>query len=133
MNTEKIEIRARYQETDQMGVVYYSNYLVWFEIARTDYFRKRGVVYKELEERDKIYLPVVEACCRYRAPIRYDDLVTVETKLTEASKSRLTFEYEVKKEAKVTTTGYTKHVFVNGSGKPIPIPENIKSSLVGRR
>ena len=130
MTKESIELRVRYQETDQMGVVYYSNYLVWFEIARTDYFRKKGVVYKELEERDKIYLPVVEAQCRYRAPIRYDDLVTVETKLAEATKSRLTFEYEVKKEGKVTTTGYTKHVFVNGNGKPITIPENIKSSLV---
>ena len=127
MNT--IKLRVRYQETDQMGVVYYSNYLVWFEMARTEYFRQRGIVYREIEEKEKIYLPVVEAYCRYKAPLRYDDLVTIETKLTEAGPSRISFEYEVKKDGKVTAAGNTKHAFVNGKGKPVPVPERIKKAL----
>ena len=119
------ELRVRYKETDQMGVVYYSNYLVWFEVARTDFFRAKGFVYNLLEKEDKIYLPVVEAHCRYKAPIKYDDLVIIETTLKEISEKRLTFEYIVKVEGKIKTKGYTKHVFVDKSGSPIKIPEKI--------
>ena len=119
------EVRVRYKETDQMGVVYYSNYLVWFEVARTDFFREKGFIYNLLEKEDKIYLPVVEAHCRYKAPIKYDDLVTIETTLKEMSGKRLTFEYTVKVKGKIKTKGYTKHVFVDKSGSPIKIPEKI--------
>ncbi|MFC1548531.1 acyl-CoA thioesterase [Candidatus Omnitrophota bacterium] len=129
MNDHTIEHRVTYKETDQMGVVYYSNYLVWFEMARTEYFRKKGVVYKDLERKDKIFLPVAEAQCRYKGPLRYDDLVEITAKLAEAGKRRITFEYEVKKDGAVMTTGYTKHVFVNEKGKPVEVPEKVKGFL----
>ena len=119
------ELRVRYKETDQMGVVYYSNYLVWFEVARTDFFRNKGLSYNNLEKEDKIYLPVVEANCRYKAPIRYDDVVVVETTLKEMSGKKITFEYIVKVEGKIKTKGYTKHVFVDKTGSPINVPEKI--------
>jgi acyl-CoA thioester hydrolase len=129
MNQHTIQHRVTYKETDQMGVVYYSNYLVWFEMVRTEYFRARGVVYKDLEDNEKIYLPVVEAQCSYKAPVRYDDMVEIKTKLSEIGKSRITFEYEIINNGDVATTGYTKHVFINGSGKPIPVPEKVKKYL----
>ncbi len=129
MNEHTIQHRVTYKETDQMGVVYYSNYLVWFEMDRTEYFREKGLVYKDLEKKDKIYLPVAEAHCRYKTPLRYDDLVEISVELTEAGKTRITFEYEVKKDGTVMTTGYTKHAFVNGKGKPVEVPEKVREFL----
>lgn len=128
-NSHTIELRVRYKETDKMGVVYYSNYLVWFEIVRTEFFRSRGADYREIENRDKIYLPVVEAYCRYRAPLRYDDLVEVTAKLTGMSRTRLTFEYEVAKDGAITATGRTVHAFVGIEGAPIPVPDGIRKQL----
>jgi acyl-CoA thioester hydrolase len=129
MGEHTIEIRVRYEETDQMGVVYYANYLVWFEIARTEFFRARGVEYRKIEEEDKLYIPVAEAYCRYKAPLRYDDLVTVTARLTDAGNSRLSFDYEVKKDGKVTATGRTKHAFVDENGKPVSVPEKVRKAL----
>ena len=71
-------VRVRYAETDQMGVVYYANYLVWFEVGRVEYLRGLGYDYRQMEETDGAILPVVEANCRYRAPARYDDLIEIE-------------------------------------------------------
>ncbi|MFH1665582.1 MAG: thioesterase family protein [Candidatus Omnitrophota bacterium] len=131
MNEHTINIRARYKETDQMGVVYYSNYLVWFEVARTEFFRARGIEYRKLEEEQNIYLPVVEAFCRYKAPVRYDDIVTVTTVLSSIGGTRLVFDYEIRKDGEVTTVGQTKHAFVNEKGAPVPVPGNIKAILSG--
>ncbi|MBD3379254.1 MAG: YbgC/FadM family acyl-CoA thioesterase [Candidatus Omnitrophica bacterium] len=121
--------RVTYKETDQMGVVYYANYLVWFEIARTEYFREKGLVYKTLEDERRIYLPVAEAGCRYKAPSRYDDIVSISTWISEKGSSRMTFSYEVDVSGKVIATGFTKHAFINSSGKPIPIPDDIRYIL----
>jgi acyl-CoA thioester hydrolase len=129
MREHTIEHRVTYKETDQMRVVYYSNYLIWFEMVRTEYFRAKGLVYKELEDNEKIFLPVTEAQCAYKAPVKYDDLIEIKATLSEIGKSRITFEYEVIKDGNVTTTGYTKHVFVNGTGRPIPVPDRIKEYL----
>ncbi|MBD3425958.1 MAG: YbgC/FadM family acyl-CoA thioesterase [Candidatus Omnitrophica bacterium] len=129
MREHTIEHRVTYKETDQMRVVYYSNYLVWFEVGRTEYFRSRGLVYKDLEEKEKIFLPVVESHCVYRAPVRYDEVVRVKTRLSDIVRSRMVFEYEITRDGAITTTGYTKHVFVNGSGRPISIPETIRENL----
>jgi len=130
MEKHTIEMRVRYKDTDQMGVAYYSNYLVWFEVARTEYFRVRGVEYRELEEKDKVYLPVVEAYCRYKAPLRYDDLFTVTVELTEIGGTRVNFEYEVKKGEKITATGSTKHAFVDKKGSPVPVPPAVKEAFL---
>jgi acyl-CoA thioester hydrolase len=74
------EVRVRYAETDQMGVVYYANYLVWFEIGRVELLRSLGLAYSDLEKEHETILPVVEANCRYKAPARYDDRITIETR-----------------------------------------------------
>jgi len=124
-----ITLRVRYEETDQMGVVYYAKYLVWFEIARTEFFRAKGVEYRKIEDEEKIYVPVVEAHCRYRAPLRYDDEVTVTTRLTDVGATRITFEYEVKKDGETKTTGSTKHAFVNATGSPIPVPARVRDAF----
>ena len=125
MSKRSIEFRVRYKETDQMGVVYYSNYLVWFEVARTEYFRDLGVEYKKIEE-EGMYIPVVEAYCRYRAPLRYDDLVTVVTDVAEIGAVRIVFEYEVFSRGKLMATGMTKHAFIDKRGVQIPVPEKVK-------
>src|SRR5215207_4950753 len=76
-------IRVRYAETDRMGVVYHANYLVWFEIGRTEFCRARGFAYKDMEENDRAFLVVAESYCRYKAPARYDDELIVRTHITE--------------------------------------------------
>jgi len=129
MYEHTIEFRVRYEETDQMGVVYYANYLVWFEVARTEFFRARGVEYRKIEEEENLYIPVIEAYCRYKAPLKYDDLVRVKTRLTDIGGTRMSFEYEVSSGDKIAATGKTKHAFVNKDGKIVPIPEKIKKYL----
>ncbi|MFH1846729.1 MAG: thioesterase family protein [Candidatus Omnitrophota bacterium] len=129
MSTHSIELRVRYAETDQMGVVYYANYLVWFEIARTEFFRVKGIEYRKIEEEENVYIPVVEAYCRYRAPLRYDDLIVVTAGLTDVGAMRVTFDYEVTIGGKLAATGTTKHAFVNKEGIPIPIPAKIKKAF----
>ncbi len=88
-------VRVRYAETDQMGVVYYSNYLVWFEIGRVEFIRQLGFDYKKMETDDDVMLPVVEATCRYKAPAVYDDIVIIETRVSAMRTSMLKFAYEV--------------------------------------
>jgi len=129
MREHTIELRVRYAETDQMGVVYYSNYLVWFEIARTELFRSKGADYSKIEQERGIFLPVAEAYCRYRFPLKYDDIVTVTVELADTGNSRLAFEYAVEKEGRTAATGYTRHAFVDKNGKPIAIPPDIKEIL----
>ena len=130
MKEHILELRVRYAETDQMGVVYYSNYLVWFEVARTEFFREKGLDYNCIEKERKIYLPVTEVSCRYKAPLRYDDIFTITTWLGDVGRSRLIFEYAIKKDGLIVTTGYTKHVFIDTKGKPIAMPQDIREVIV---
>ena len=129
MNKCSVELRVRYEETDQMGVVYYAKHLVWFEIARTEFFRAKGLEYRKLEEEDKIFIPVVEAYCRYKRPLKYDDMVTIIAELTDVGATRATFDYEVKRGDELAATGTTKHAFVDETGIPVPIPGKIKEKL----
>lgn len=127
MKTHSVNIRVTYADTDKMGVVYYSNYFVWFEVARTEFFRREGVVYKDIEKEKGLFLPVVEATARYRLPITYDEIVTVKTHVSETGNSRIVFEYEVKREdGEIAATGTTKHTFVDKNKKPVPIPPDIR-------
>ena len=124
------ETRVRYGETDQMGISYYANYFVWFEAARTEYFRALGFVYSEFEKQG-LLLPVAEAFCRYLGPSSYDDLVTVRTVVSQMRQSSIRFEYQVlkNKEVKPIATGYTVHVFSDRNLKPKRIPEILKSKV----
>ena len=106
-------VRVRYAETDQMGVVYHSNYLIWFEVGRVELLRQLGFTYREMEA-DGMNLPVVEARCRYKHPARYDDELVIRTRLAQLRTSLLRFEYEIerKSDCKLLTTGETVHVVV---------------------
>ena len=124
--THETEIRVRYQETDNMGVVYYANYLVWFEVARTEYLRVLGISYRELEK-DGFYLMVAEVECKYKSPARYDDVVRIETWISEMKNSSLTFEYKLFADERLLATGSSAHVFTNKAGKPVRMPGAIKN------
>jgi acyl-CoA thioester hydrolase len=121
-------IRVRYQETDNMGVVYYSNYFVWFEVARTEHLKIRGISYRELEKKG-MYMMVASASCQYKHPARYDDEIRIESSIPEIKNSSLKFAYKVHLGDKVIATGETLHVMTNKEGRPIRIPQELKDSL----
>lgn len=126
-----LEIRVRYAETDQMGLVYYANHFVWFELGRTEYFRRRGYVYKELEEKEGCYIIVAEARCRYHAPARYDDVLTIRTRVKEARNRVVVFAYEIlSQEGRRVATGETLHVITDREGKPRSLPERYRAALL---
>ncbi len=121
-------LRVRYADTDQMGVVYYANYLVWFEIARTDLLRQAGWTYKEMEA-DGFSLPVIEAHCEYRQPARYDDLIDVEARGAFVSPVRVKFDYRVlRSDVNVLLAeGHTVHASLDSSGRPRRLPQRARS------
>jgi acyl-CoA thioester hydrolase len=121
---ERCEIRVIYGDTDQMGVVYYANYLRWFEAGRTEFLRAKGLSYSDFEAREKLILPVVEAGVTYRQPARYDDLVAVETRLAEARRASARFEYDVKRGEDLLATGFTVHACVSAAGRIERLPKD---------
>ena len=121
--------RVTYAETDKMGFVYYANYLVLFEIGRTELIRAAGRTYLELEDAG-FNLPVVEAVCRYKKPGRYDDLLTILTRVTEFKGIRLDFEYEIVWGGEVIAEGTTKHAFVDSYGRPRKLTPDMKGFIL---
>ena len=117
--------RVRYAETDQMGVVYYANYLIWMEIGRVEFCRAQGIRYRDMEEADGILLVVSEANCRYSRPARYDDEVRIRTTLAAADPRMIRFEYEIFNQASGTrlAMGFTKHIFCGRDVRPTKLPE----------
>jgi len=128
------EIRVRYAETDQMNVVYYANYLVWFEIGRVELLRSLGLAYSQMELEHKLVLPVVEANCRYRAPARYDDQILIETRPAMLRGSVLKFAYRILRKAdgkdpELLAEGETVHVVCDETFKRQPLPEQYSAAL----
>jgi acyl-CoA thioester hydrolase len=123
-------VRVRYAETDQMGVVYYANYFVWFEVGRTELLRSLGGTYRDLEA-EGIFLPVIEASCTYTQASRYDDELDIRTTGRLLSPVRMEFQYEVVRLAdQVTTaTGRTVHAALNPRGRPCRLPERVRTAL----
>lgn len=123
-------IRVRYAETDQMGVVYYANYFVWFEVARAELLRSLGWSYREMEA-DGVGLPVIEAHCEYRQPARYDDELDIVTQGALVSAACVAFDYEVvrRSDGIVTAVGRTVHAAIKSTGKPCRLPERIRTLL----
>ncbi|PYV81828.1 MAG: acyl-CoA thioesterase [Acidobacteria bacterium] len=121
----EVKVRVRYAETDQMGVVYHANYLVWFEVGRVEFLRKLGFSYREMEENDACFIAVVDARCRYRAPARYDDEIIVRTHLKNARESLVHFGYEIVRSTDGTllAEGETTHVVTDAQMKRRTIPE----------
>lgn len=113
-----------------MGVLYYAEYLHLFERSRSEFIRKRGMSYAEVERRG-IFLPVREAQCRYRASARYDDLVWIRTGIAEWRRASLRFVYEIWNEDKATllATGMTQHAVVTTQGRPTAVPEWLRSQM----
>lgn len=121
-------LRVRYAETDQMGVVYYANYLVWFEVARCEWFRETGWTYGGLEASGTV-LPVIEAHCEYRQPARYDDEIRILSRAQLLSPVRLRFDYEVMRPGvdEPAARGWTVHAAVDGLGRPRRLPREVRS------
>ena len=129
------EVRVRYAETDQMGIVYYANYLVWFEIGRVELMRSLGLAYSQLETQHQCILPVIEASCRYRSPARYDDEILIETRPSLLRGSVIKFAYRILRKAPegqdpaVLAEGETVHVVCDDQLKRKPLPEAYAAAL----
>ena len=124
-------IRVRYAETDQMGWVYHSHYLTWFEIGRTEFIRSRGLPYREIERRG-YFLPLVEATLRLRRPARYDDLLTIATKIGSMASRRIVFDYEILRDGDLISRGTSTHVCtLAATGRAVTIPDAIRERLAG--
>ncbi len=123
-NWHETTLRVRYSETDKMGVVYHANYLIWFEIGRTEFCRARGFSYRDMEENDDAFLVVAESYCRYKAPARYDDELIVRTHITEQRRRSLRFGYEIVRIADdvIIAEGETGHVVTDSRGRVRSFP-----------
>jgi acyl-CoA thioester hydrolase len=120
-------VRVRYAETDQMRVVYHANYLVWFEVARTDLLRSLGWSYREMEAAG-VSLPVIEVHADYRQPARYDDELEIEARGRLLSPVRMEFQYTVRRrtDQTVVATGYSRHAAIGPSGRPCRLPTRVR-------
>ncbi len=120
-------IRVRYAETDKMGVVYYANYLVWFEVARAELLRSLGWSYREMEH-EGVSLPVIECHCEYHRPARYDDEIEVRTEARMLSPVRMEFRYEVirRDDQTLSASGRTVHAAINPQGRPCRVPPRLR-------
>ena len=130
------EVRVRYAETDQMGIVYYANYLVWFEIGRVELLRSLGLAYSQLETEHECILPVVEANCRYRSPARYDDVIQIETRPALLRGPVVKFGYQIWRKAsqdgeerKLLAEGETVHVVCDDQLHRKHLPERYEAAL----
>ena len=118
-------LRVRYAETDQMGVVYHANHFIWFEVGRVELLRQLGFSYKDMEREDNCFIAVVEARCRYKAPVHYDDEVIVRTRLTHVREKVIRFGYELRRAGadEVLAEGETTHIVADSTMKPRALPE----------
>ena len=126
------EIRVRYAETDQMGIVHNANYLVWFEVGRSEFCRARGFSYKEMEEKDNALMVVAESYCRYKSPAYYEDLLTVRTKIEELRSRSLRFVYEIYRASDevLLAEGETLHLVTDENKKVRSLPASYKEKLL---
>jgi acyl-CoA thioester hydrolase len=126
------QIRVRYAETDKMGIVHHSNYLVWFELGRSEFCRARGFSYKEMEEKDNALMVVAEAYCRYKSPAYYEDVLTLRTKIAEVRSRSIRFIYEVYRASDqiLLAEGETLHLVTDENKKVRTLPEIYKEKLL---
>ena len=124
-------VRVRYAETDQMGVVYHANYLIWFEVGRVELMRARGIEYKRMEIEDDCHIVVADVRCRYHAPARYDEVLRVRTRIAESLNRTIRFFYEVFRDTdqELLAVGETLHVICGSNGKPKLLPEKYRAIL----
>jgi acyl-CoA thioester hydrolase len=125
----KTDIRVIYGDTDQMGVVYYANYLRYFEAGRNEFIRAKGLRYRDFEAGHGLRLPVVEAHVSYRMPARYDDVLTIETSLAEMRRASARFGYRIVRDGDVLATGHTLHACVDLEGRVKRMPPELLQRL----
>ena len=132
--TGETTLRVRYAETDKMGVVYHSNFLIWFEVGRVELLRQLGFQYSDMEAKDDCHIPVVDLHVRYKAPARYDDEILVRTQLKNVRSSLMHFTYEVFRAGDRTllATGETMHIIVDDKFEIRPLPEKYLSAFARR-
>jgi acyl-CoA thioester hydrolase len=123
------KLRVRYAETDQMGVVYHSNHLIWFEVGRVEFMRQMGFSYRDMERDEGLFIAVAEAKCRYRAPVYYDEEVVVRTQLKAVRESVIVFRYELARAntGALLAEGETTHVVTNSEMKVAALPKKYLS------
>ncbi|MGE0591356.1 MAG: acyl-CoA thioesterase [Vicinamibacterales bacterium] len=129
MSSRPASVRVRYAETDQMGVAYYANYFAWFEVGRTEWLRQTGWTYREMEA-DGVFLPVIEAACTYRRPLRYDDRLSIRTTASLLSPVRIRFDYQVVVDEAAgheAAIGYTVHAATGPAGRPVRLPGRVRA------
>lgn len=126
--TVETTVRVRYAETDAQGVVYHANYIIYFEVGRGAYLRALGLDYNAMEAGGH-FIVVVEATAQYKAPARYDDELTIATRVAELRNRSLIFDYEVRQGDTVVATGRTAHVCVDREGKPVRLPEAVRQAI----
>jgi acyl-CoA thioester hydrolase len=124
----KHEIRVIFGDTDQMGVVYYANYLRYFESARAAYWRDLGKSYQDLVDWG-VALPVVEAHCNYKRPAHYEDLLVVDTRVSEVRGASLRFAYRVLRADVLLAEGHTRHAVIGPDGRPKALPDVLRASI----
>jgi acyl-CoA thioester hydrolase len=133
MSVSQTSIRVRYAETDQMGVVYYANFFIWFEVGRVELLRQLGFHYKQMEIDDNCHIPVVEANCRYKSPAHYDDELVLETRILELRRSIIKFGYRLLRPENEASTllaeGETTHLTVDRSMRPVRLPQKYVAVL----
>lgn len=124
----KHEIRIIFGDTDQMGIVYYANYLRFFESARAAYWRSLGRTYQDLVDWG-VAMPVVEAHCNYKRPALYEDLIEVDVEVVEVRAASLRFAYKVTRGADLIAEGYTRHAVVGPDGRPKRLPPQLIAAI----
>jgi acyl-CoA thioester hydrolase len=129
--SRRTRVRVRYADIDRMGIAYHANYLVWFEVGRTEWLRESGWTYREMEEQGGVSLPVIEAHCEYRQPARYDDEIEICTAATVLSQVRIRFDYEARLtgSSTIAATGHTVHAALGPDGRPRRLPTRVLELL----
>jgi acyl-CoA thioester hydrolase len=125
------KVKVRYAETDQMGVAYYANYLVWFEVGRSQYCNDRGFSYREMERQTGLYMMVAEAKCRYVSPARYEDDLVIKTRVIQITRRTVRFGYQIERlpDGAKIATGETLHVLATPAGRLASFPEKYRQLL----
>ena len=122
MAPHETRVRVRYAETDQMGIVHHKNYYVWMEVGRVEWCRAAGFNYRDMEQNEGVLLAVVESRCRYSSSARFDDEVTIQTRISEVTSRMVTFTYDMSVQGRTVASGETRHIFLNRNLRPTHVP-----------
>jgi len=123
------QVRVIFGDTDAMGIVYYANYLRYFESARSALLRSRGLPWREVTAQHDVQFPVIEVSCRYRRPARYEDLLDIDITIAELGYVRVRFEYQIRCAGELLVDGHTMHACVDAAGRPRRIPAELREAL----